>query len=86
MKLRRNPPMPVLEAFEAAARELSFQKAAQQLHLTPSAVSHQIKSLEEYLGFPVFRRLTRALELTDGGRAYLESVQRSLAPLLQGFR
>lgn len=61
----RLPPLAVLRAFEAAARHLSFKKAAEELHLTPAAVSQQIKGLEDYLGVPLFRRLTRALELTE---------------------
>lgn len=61
----RLPPLAVLRAFEAAARHLSFKKAAEELHLTPAAVSQQIKALEDYLGVPLFRRLTRALELTE---------------------
>lgn len=84
MKLRRLPPLHALEAFEVAARELSFRKAAEALHLTPSAVSHQIKGLEEFLGFALFRRLNRALELTEGGRDYLNVVQASLEALRAG--
>jgi LysR family transcriptional regulator, glycine cleavage system transcriptional activator len=84
MKLRRLPPLHALEAFEVAARELSFRKAAEALHLTPSAVSHQIKGLEEFLGFALFRRLNRALELTEGGRDYLGVVQASLESLRAG--
>ena len=64
----RLPPLNALRAFEAAARHLSFKKAAVELSVTPTAVSHQIKQLEEFLGFPLFRRLTRALELTAQGR------------------
>lgn len=71
----RLPPLNALRAFEAAARHLSFKKAAEELHVTPAAVSHQIKALEEYLGASLFRRLTRALELTDEGRAMLPKVQ-----------
>lgn len=84
MKLRRLPPLHALEAFEVAARELSFRKAAEALHLTPSAVSHQIKGLEDFLGFALFRRMNRALELTEGGRDYLGVVQASLDSLREG--
>ena len=84
MKLRRLPPLHALEAFEVAARELSFRKAAEGLHLTPSAVSHQIKGLEEFLGFALFRRMNRALELTEGGRDYLRIVGAGLEGLRQG--
>jgi LysR family transcriptional regulator, glycine cleavage system transcriptional activator len=71
----RLPPLAVLRAFEAAARHLSFKKAAEELHLTPAAVSQQIKGLEEYLGVPLFRRLTRALELTEHAKAMLPKLR-----------
>ena len=71
----RLPPLAVLRAFEAAARHLSFKKAAEELHVTPAAVSQQIKGLESYLGVPLFRRLTRALELTDQALAMLPKVR-----------
>lgn len=68
---RRIAPLNALRAFEAAARHLSFTKAAEELHVTPAAISHQIKALEEYCGAPLFRRMTRALLLTDRGQAAL---------------
>lgn len=68
---RRLPPLNALRAFEAAARHLSFTRAAEELHVTPAAISHQIKGLEDDLGVPLFRRLTRALLLTDAGQAAL---------------
>lgn len=74
---RRLPPLNALRAFEAAARHLSFTLAAKELHVTPAAISHQVKALEEYLGLPLFRRLTRALLLTDEGQAYLPGVRRA---------
>lgn len=61
------PPLAQLEAFEAAARHLSFTKAAEELALTQSAVSRQIAAIEERLGVPLFRRLHRALALTAEG-------------------
>ncbi|WP_298231642.1 LysR substrate-binding domain-containing protein [uncultured Azohydromonas sp.] len=70
----RLPPLHLLRTFEAAARHLSFTKAAQELHVTPAAVSQQIKALEEALGVPLFQRLTRALRLTDAGAALLPGV------------
>ncbi|WP_066342105.1 LysR substrate-binding domain-containing protein [Azohydromonas lata] len=70
----RLPPLPLLRTFEAAARHLSFTKAAQELHVTPAAVSQQIKALEEALGVALFQRLTRALRLTDAGAALLPGV------------
>jgi len=65
---RRLPPLNALRAFEAAARHLSFTKAAAELNVTPAAISHQIKALEEIVGAPLFKRLTRALALTKRGR------------------
>ena len=76
----RLPPLNALRAFEAAARHLSFKKAADELSVTPTAVSHQIRGLEDYLGIPLFRRLTRALELT-ADPAIREHVERELARL-----
>lgn len=78
MKMSPLPPLNALRAFEAAARHLSFKKAADELNVTPAAVSHQIKTLEEFVGQPLFRRLTRALLLTDAG-------QRALPFLRDGF-
>jgi LysR family glycine cleavage system transcriptional activator len=63
------PPLTALRAFDAAARHMSFAKAAAELHVTPAALSFQIKSLEEHLGAPLFKRMNRAVELTDAGRA-----------------
>jgi len=68
---RQLPPLNALRAFEAAGRHLSFRKAAEELGVTPAAISHQVKTLEEYCGAPLFRRLTRALLLTDAGQAAL---------------
>lgn len=64
----RLPPLNALRAFEAASRHLSFANAAAELHVTPAALSQQIKSLEAHLGAPVFLRLNRRVELTDIGR------------------
>ena len=66
----RLPPLNALRAFECAARHMSFTRAAQELHVTQAAVSHQVKALEEHLGVKLFRRLNRALRLTDEGQAY----------------
>lgn len=74
------PPLAQLEAFEAAARHLSFTRAADELALTQSAVSRQIAALESFFGVPLFQRLHRALRLSDAGlvlqRAVLEVLQR----------
>ena len=74
----RLPPLNALRAFEAAARHLSFKNAATELSVTPTAVSHQIKLLEEFLGLALFRRLTRALELTPQGEVMLPKVRAGL--------
>lgn len=71
----RLPPLVALRAFESACRHLSFKKAAEELHVTPAAISQQIKALESYLGIPLFRRLTRALELTEQGAAMLPKIR-----------
>jgi LysR family glycine cleavage system transcriptional activator len=71
----RLPPLNGLRAFEAAARLLSFTGAARELNVTQAAVSHQIKGLEERLGVPLFRRLNRALMLTDEGQLLLPAVR-----------
>jgi LysR family glycine cleavage system transcriptional activator len=77
----RFPPLNALRAFEAAARHLSFKKAAKELHVTPGAVSHQVKLLEQHLGVMLFRRLTRALELTAEAHAMLPKVREGLDAL-----
>ena len=72
---RRLPPLNALRAYEAAARHLSFTKAAQELNVTQAAISHQVKALEERLGVTLFRRMNRALLLTDEGQGYLPAVR-----------
>ena len=75
------PPLDQLEAFEAAARHLSFTKAGDELALTQSAVSRQIAALEGHYGLPLFRRLHRVLRLTDDGQRLLQVVGDVLARL-----
>lgn len=65
----RLPSLNAMRAFEAAARHLSFTRAAEELNVTQAAISHQVKALEEELGMPLFRRLNRALLLTGAGQA-----------------
>ncbi len=77
----RVPPFGALRAFEAAARHLSFKKAAAELHVTPSAISQQVRLLEDHLGVELFRRLTRALELTSDGGRLLPKVREGLGSL-----
>ena len=65
------PPLELLVAFESAARHLSFTRAGAEIALTQSAVSRQVLALEERLGVPLFRRLHRALALTEDGARVL---------------
>lgn len=74
----RLPPLNALRAFEAAARHLSFKRAAEELSVTPTAISHQVRGLEEHLGVTLFRRLTRALELTAEGEAMLPKLREGM--------
>lgn len=71
---QRLPPLNSLRAFEAAARHQSFTRAAEELAVTPAAISHQVKALEEQLQLRLFRRLPRGLVLTEEGRALLPGV------------
>ncbi|HXP76243.1 MAG TPA: transcriptional regulator GcvA [Stellaceae bacterium] len=68
-------PLNGLKAFEAAARHLSFTRAADELHVTQAAVSHQVKTLELRLGVKLFRRLPKSLRLTDEGQALLPELR-----------
>ncbi len=88
------PPLNALRAFEASARHLSFKRAADELCVTASAVSQQVKSLETSMGLKLFRRLPRGLLLTAAGESYLPSISRAfhaiseategVAPVLKG--
>lgn len=80
---QRLPPLNALKAFEAAARHLSVKKAAVELNVTPAAVSHQIRTLEEYLDLQLFHRYNRALELTDAARACLPKLREGFDCLAQ---
>ncbi len=75
------PPLSALKAFESAARHLSLKRAAQELNVTPAAISHQVKALEDYLGVKLFRRLNRGLELTPATRAALPKLSEGFANL-----
>jgi DNA-binding transcriptional LysR family regulator len=70
------PPLNALRTFSAAARHLSFTRAAHELHVTQTAVSHQIRILEAHLGLPLFLRLPRRLALTAEGEAYARELGR----------
>ena len=74
--MRKMPNYVLLRAFEAAARLESFTLAAKELHLTQSAISHQIRELEDYFGKPLFLRKNRKVEPTDEGRRLLDSLSR----------
>jgi LysR family transcriptional regulator, glycine cleavage system transcriptional activator len=84
MRLSRPPPLRTLRAFCIAARCLSFKTAADELCVTASAVSHQIKELEERLGVMLFERRTRSVELTTAGRALLEEIDPLIEALDRG--
>ena len=69
------PPLNALRAFEAAARHLSLTKAALELNVTPGALSHQIRGLEDHLGFRLFDRGVRSIALTTAGKALQPGLQ-----------
>jgi LysR family glycine cleavage system transcriptional activator len=75
------PPLTTLHAFEAAARRLSFKSAAEELHVTPGAISQQIKVLEDRIGTALFLRHTRRVELTEAGRVLLVPTQQAFRAL-----
>ena len=78
---RQIPSLPAIRAFEAAAQRMSFREAATDINVTPSAISHQVKTLEEFLGVSLFLRDPGGLALTAAGRDYL----RDITPLLDGL-
>ena len=84
--MRRLPPLNALRAFEAAARHLSFSKAADELSVTPGAVSQQIKLLEEFVQLPLFVRSPRGLTLTEAGASALPSLSDGFDRLEAGAR
>ena len=84
--LRTIPPLAALLAFERAASQLSFRRAARDLSLSPSAISHQIRGLEEQFGIRLFIRGTRTVKLTPEGERYLAKVSAALATLQEASR
>ncbi len=80
------PPLSTLIGFEAAARLGSFSRAAEELHITQSAISHQVRVLEDNLGQPLFRRIGRRIELVDAGRDFLITAQTALEEVRHGLR
>src|SRR5271156_5585661 len=73
--VRRLPPLGTLRAFEAAGRHLSFKEAANELGLTPTAISHQVRLLEEYCGEKLFRRRPRPLALSNAGARLFPAIR-----------
>ena len=84
LKVRKLPSVNALRAFEAAARHLSFKAAADELNVTQSAVSHQIKALEENLSIQLFDRKPRAVELTRKGRLYYPIIRNAFDSIAEG--
>jgi len=82
----RLPPLNTLRVFEAVARHMSFTRAAEELGMTQAAVSYQIKLLEDRLGAPVFRRMTRKLMLTDAGARLAPAVADAFGRLRGAFQ
>ena len=82
MTVPRLPPLNALRAFEAAARHLSVKDAAQELCVTPGAVSQMIKSLEQHLGVALFLRVNRGIQLTDAGHGFLPPVRNAFRQIL----
>src|SRR5579872_127769 len=80
----RLPPLAALRAFETAARHLNFSRAAEELYITHSAVSHQIKSLEAHLEVKLFRRSGRAMLLTGEGQRLYAHVREAFLRLQKG--
>jgi|TARA_R110002049_G_scaffold2494_2_gene18282 LysR family glycine cleavage system transcriptional activator len=78
VSIRNLPPLHSLRAFEAAARHLNFEAAADELHLDPSAISHQIRKLEAILGITLFRRRPRPLSLTESGARLYPEIRAAL--------
>jgi len=81
--IRHSPSLNLLTSFDAAARHLSFKQAAEELCVTPAAISHQVRTLEKELGVSLFKRLNRSIELTREGREYHTKIKVPLSQLYQ---
>ncbi len=81
----RLPPLNALRAFEASARHRSFSRAAEELNVTPAAISHQIKGLEEYLAAKLFRRAKRTLMLTPAGQSLLPGIRKGFSAFAEAM-
>ena len=86
LRFRHIPPTQFLRGFESAARLESFSRAAEEIGLTQSAISHQMRLLEGQLGQPLFLRIGREVRLTDAGRDYQRTVRRCLELMEEGYR
>jgi len=82
----RLPPLNALRAFEAAARHMSIKLAAEELHVTPAAVTHQVKALEDALGVKMFHRHNRSLELTGAGAEIYPVLHEAFGAITLGLR
>ncbi len=83
MDRRRLPPLNALRAFEAAARHMNFSRAADELSVTPGAVSQQIQNLEDYIGAPLFKRTPKGLLLTDSAQTALPALREAFDRLAE---
>src|SRR4051812_42095441 len=83
MSADKLPPLNALRAFEATARHLSVKNAAEELCVTPGAVSQMLKVLELHLGVTLFRRVNRGVLLTDAGQAYLPPVRNAFRQIAE---
>ncbi|HEY4040439.1 MAG TPA: transcriptional regulator GcvA [Rhodopila sp.] len=86
MTYHRLPPLNALRAFEATARHLSVKHAADELCVTPGAVSQMLKALEQYLGTALFRRVNRGIMLTDAGQAFLPPIRNAFRQITEATR
>src|SRR5690554_8180437 len=79
-----NLPLSLLRAFEAAGRTGSFRNAAQELHLSPSAISHAIRKLEDHIGIKLFLRSTRSIQLTPEAEALFVQISKGFEDIRRG--
>lgn len=84
--MNKMPPLNAVRAFEAAARHLNVTRAAEELFVTQAAVSHQIKSLEDWFGLPLFRRVGRGIRLTDAGQEFFATARDALSDIADAAR
>lgn len=80
------PPLKSLRAFEAAARHMSMKRASEEMHVTPAAITHQVKALEDFIGIKLFRRHNRVLELTATGEQLYPVLHAAFVSISTGLR